>query len=265
MSEFGIRNVEGAMSYVDPGPGPARAHFKMEGVIVCDHYHDFLRNTLPHNKYLFDKLVVVTSYEDKETQRVCEYNHVECIVSDVMESRKGHFRKGMGINVGLAALDQDGWVVHLDADILLPPQARILLERAELDRRMIFGIDRFIVKGFKAWEKFREEMPLQHECDAYVHLDAFPLGTRVMSAAGGGYVPIGFFQMWNPAVSGVRRYPEGHTSAGREDMLLAKMWARAQRGFIPEVVGYHLESEDAVMSSNWNGRKTAVFSGLAAG
>ena len=209
---------------------PKPVGFKLEGVIVCDRYHDFLRNTLPQNKFLFDKLVVVTSYEDKETQRVCEYNHVECIRSDKMESRKGHFRKGMGINVGLAALDRDAWVVHLDADILLPPQTRILLDRAELDRRMIYGIDRFIVKGFKAWEKFREEMPLQHECDAYVHLDAFPVGTRVMSGAGGGYVPIGFFQMWDPKVSGINRYPEGTYERGQGGYAAGQDVGRGERG-----------------------------------
>lgn len=253
------------MSYVDPCPPsqPAPRPFKLEAVIVCDRYHDFLRNTLPHNKYLFDKLVVVTSFEDKETQRVCEFNHVQCIRTDVMESRKDHFRKGMGINIGLAALDGDGWVVHLDADILLPPQTRILLERAALDPAMIFGIDRFIIKGVRAWHRFNEDLPLQHECDAYVHLNAFPLGTRVMSAAAGGYIPIGFFQLWNPQVSGVTRYPEGHTTAGREDMLLAKGWPRSKRGFIPEIVGYHLESDDSQMSSNWSGRKTAPFSSLS--
>ena len=260
MSEVGMKN-EG---YQDPCPMPMPVlrRFKLEGVVVCDRYHDFLRNTLPYNKHLFDKLVVVTSYEDKETQRVCEYNHVKCVRSDAMEARKGHFRKGMGINAGLAALDGDGWVVHLDADMLLPPQTRFLLERAQLDEGMIFGIDRFIVKGFRAYQKFREELPLQHECDTFVHLDALPLGTRVMSGAGGGYVPIGFFQMWHPRVSGITRYPEGHTNAGREDMLMAKQWVRARRGFIPEVVGYHLESDDAVMSSNWNGRKTALFTGV---
>jgi hypothetical protein len=104
------------------------------------------------------------------------------------------------------------------------------------------------------------EMPvLQHECDAYVHLNAFPLGTRVTSKDGGGYIPIGFFQMWCPAVSGVCEYPVAHTDAGRGDMVFAKMWPRAKRGLIPEVVGYHLESTDASMSANWYGRKTAPF------
>jgi hypothetical protein len=249
------------MSYVEPPcPPPEHKPFKLEAVVVCSHYSDFLRYTLPHNKQIFDRIVVVTEYEDKATQRVCEFNHVECQHTDLMESRKGHFRKGMGINVGLDAISKEDWVVHMDADILLPPQTRILIERAELNKKYIYGIDRFNVRGFEAWQDFQEKLPLQQECDAYIHLDKLPMATRVMSAVSGGYTPLGYFQMWNPTVSGISKYPEGHTDAGREDMLFAKQWPRKERHLIPEFVGYHLESDNAGFGSNWNGRKTAPFS-----
>lgn len=248
------------MSEPNPCPAPPPpCGFKMECVIICDHYADFLQLTLPHNKFLFDRIVVVTSHEDKQTQRVCEWNHVECIQTDVLESRKRHFCKGAGINVGLAALKKDSWVVHLDADIYLPPQTRLLLEAADLDRSMVYGIDRFIVRGFDAWQEFVERPRLQHEDETWIHLNAFPMGTRVMHKHQGGYVNIGFFQMWDPTVSKVFKYPEGHTGAGREDTIFLDSWPRRKRGFIPEIVGYHLESDDAGIASNWNGRKTAPF------
>lgn len=234
-------------------------NFKVEAVVVCDRYHDFLRSTLPGNKHIFDRIVVVTSAEDRETQRICEFYHVECIKTDGLNSRWKQFCKGAGINAGLRRLDGDGWVVHLDADIWLPPQTRHLLANANLDPSMIYGIDRFNVRGHAKWDRFLEMPELQHECDAYVHLKAFPVATRVMAKDSGGYIPIGFFQMWNPLVSGIRLYPEQHTSAGRGDMVFAKQWPRSKRGFIPEVVGYHLESVDAAMSANWNGRTTAPF------
>ncbi len=199
------------------------------------------------------------SPEDKDTQRICEFHHVECLQTDALNSRWNKFCKGAGINEGLNRLDRDGWVVHLDADIWLPPQTRLLLQNANLDRHMVYGIDRFCVKGYAEWDQFLEKPALQHECDAYVHLNAFPLGTRVTSKDGGGYIPIGFFQMWCPEVSCVCEYPVAHTDAGRGDMVFAKFWPRAQRALIPEVVGYHLESSDASMSANWYGRKTAPF------
>lgn len=250
------------MSYCNPEPvpyDPPDPNFKMEAVVVCDRYHDFLRVTLPHNKFLFDKIVVVTSFEDKETQRICEFYHVECIKTDCLESRKKHFCKADGINEGLAKLSMDDWVVHLDADIWLPPQTRILLHRAGLAKRMIYGIDRFNVRGYRQWDKFLEMPDLQHEADAWIHTNAFPIGTRVMQPHAGGYIPIGFFQMWNPNVSGVKCYPDKHKDAGRTDMLFAMLWPRGLRGFIPEIIGYHLESVDSGFEANWKGRKTAPF------
>ena len=131
-------------------------------------------------------------------------------------TRGGATCKGAGINEGLALLDH-AWVVHLDADVWLPPQTRLLLHNANLDRSMLYGIDRFCVKGYAQWDRFLEKPILQHECDAYVHMNAFPLGTRVTSKDGGGYIPIGFFQMWCPSASGRFTYPEAHSDAGRGD------------------------------------------------
>jgi len=249
------------MTYQDPNPpvsAPAKP-FCMEAVIVCDQYADFLAQTLPHNKFLFDRIVVVTAYEDKKTQRVCEYHHVQCIRNDALLSRKGEFHKGKGINAGLAALSLNGWAVHLDADIYLPPQTRLLLQAADLDPTFIYGIDRFNVRGFEAWADFQGLPRLQHENETYIHLGAFPIGTRVMHRFAGGYVPIGFFQLWHPSASGILRYPEEHTNAGRGDTVFAQNWPRSKRGFLPEIVAYHLESDDASNAANWSGRTTAPF------
>lgn len=249
-------------TYVDPNPPapiPPDPCFKLEAAIVCDRYHDFLRCTLPHNKFLFDRIVVVTSPEDKETRRLCEFHHVACIPTDALNSRWGKFCKGCGINAGLECLEKGDWVVHMDADIWLPPQTRMLLQRANLAKRMLYGIDRFIVKGYKQWDEFLEAPKLQHEAGAYIHVNAFPLGTRVMQDHAAGYTPLGFFQLWNPSVSGISTYPEQATDAGRTDLLFAMKWPRALRSMIPEIVGYHLESTDAGFGTNWGGRKTAPF------
>jgi hypothetical protein len=237
----------------------AARDFKLEAVIICDKYSDFLRHTLPTNKFLFNKLVIVTSHEDYDTRKLCEHYHVQCVPTDELETRHGKLRKGAGINVGLDELDGDGWVVHIDADIWLPPQTRLLLEQAELDKSMIYGVDRFLVRGAETWETFLEKPVLQHECGAYIHLGAFPLGTRVMQGNARGYVPIGFFQMWHPITSKIHEYPEGHTDAGREDGVFAMQWPRHKRAMIPEIVGYHLESDDASNALNWSGRKSAPF------
>lgn len=240
-------------------PPPSNEPFYMEAVIVCSQYSDFLRHTLPHNKFLFDKIVVVTDHEDKKTRRICEWNHVECVATDEMETRKGVFKKGKGINAGLDKLSKKNWVVHMDGDILLPPQTRILLEQADLDKSMIYGCDRFNVRGVQKLDEFLDNPRLQQECNTYIHMNSFPVGTRVMHDFAGGYVPLGFLQLWSPKVSGVYKYPDEHTNAGRGDTLFSQNWPRSKRSFIPEIVAYHLESIDASNASNWSGRTTAPF------
>lgn len=241
-------------------PIPADPTFKCEAVVVCVNYSDFLRWTLPQNKQFFEKMVIVTSPEDKDTKNLCEFYHVECVVTERLSSKNG-FCKAAGINAGLAVLKKDNWVVHLDADIWLPPQTRLLLQQANLDKRMIFGIDRFGVKGYDAWQNFLSRPASQHASYAYIHLSNhdLPVLTRVMQAHMEGYLPIGFFQMWNPRVSGIDTYPEENSNAAHGDLRFAYLWRRSQRSLIPEIIGYHLESDDAEFGSNWFGRKTKLF------
>lgn len=241
-------------------PDTVAATGKIEAVIVCDKFSDFLTRTLPTNKFLFDKIVVVTAPEDLETQRICEYFHVQCIKTDAIRSRWKEFHKGCAINEGLAKLDMDGWTVHMDADIYLPPTTRNLLQHAQLDPQMIYGIDRFIVKGYEAWDEFTAMPLLQHEDNTYIHPHSFPLGTRLMFNHAHGWLPIGFFQLWHPVASGISRYPDKHNSAGRTDTQFSQQWPRSMRSLIPEVIGYHLESDDKTrMDANWSGRTTGKF------
>ena len=88
-----------------------------------------------------------------------------------------------------------------------------------------------------------------------------PIGTRIAKYGTiEGYVPIGFFQLWNPICSGINHYPQEHGDAGRSDMLFAMQWPRNKRGFIPEIITIHLESEKLVsMGKNWKGRQTRPF------
>jgi hypothetical protein len=231
---------------------------KLEAVTVCVDYADFLAHTLPANKHLFDRLVVVTDTRDVATRRLCAYHHVECVQTDAFYLNDAAFNKGRGINAGLAALDLDGWLLHIDADIVLPPRARDIIERIDLDQSHIYGIDRLMCRSFDAWLGFLAAPEIQHEDEVFVQANAFDLGVRVAKTDADGYVPIGFFQLWHGS-TGRLRYPDGHGAAARADMLFAQQWPRASRTLIPEIVGIHLESETAPGGANWRGRRTKTF------
>src|SRR5579859_5826178 len=112
---------------------------KIEAVTVCVNYSDFLAWAIPWNKGFFERWIIVTDSRDTATQRLCDYHHVQYAVTDDFYKDERAFVKGAGINAGLAQLDRDGWVVHLDADIVLPPRTRDLLQRADLRPDHVYG------------------------------------------------------------------------------------------------------------------------------
>jgi hypothetical protein len=235
---------------------------KIECVTVCVNYSDFLAHTLPQNKHHFDHMVVVTTPEDIETQRVCEFYNVECVTTNEFTLNGDPFNKAKGINAGLRRLSKSGWVVHIDSDIYLPPLTRSILQRISLDGNNIYGIDRMMCPNFEEWQKFINSPKSFHTGWVYIHPTIFEMGVRIGEYMSEGYEPIGFFQLWNPIESRVFSYPEEHGAADRTDVLFAKKWERKNRVLIPEIICVHLDSENSTineMGKNWNGRKTAIF------
>lgn len=235
---------------------------KIDAITTSVGYADILAHTLPRNKHQFDSMLVVTAPEDKATQKVCDHYRVPYHATDAFRTRWGQFCKGAAINEGLAKMAKDAWICHLDSDIALPPTARESLEIAQLPSDSIYGIDRLECKSYEDWHAFLDAPePLISGNDFMIDMThaPFQMGTRVQMAHRGGYIPIGFFQLWH-ADSGILKYPEGHTDAGREDSHFAALWPRGKRALIPEILCYHLESEQAVMGANWKGRTTKPFS-----
>ena len=234
----------------------------IECVTICVNYADFLAHTLPHNKQHFDHLIVVTTPEDKDTQNICMHHNVECLTTREMDDGLGGFNKAKGINVALQYLSRRDWVIHLDADIYLPPLTRSILEKIDLDKQNIYGMDRMMCPTFEEWVKYITNPTLTHSGWVYIHPTIFPMGVRIAEFMNKGYEPIGFFQMWHPITSDIKLYPDDHSGADRTDVLHAKKWKRKNRVLIPEIIAIHLDSEDATvkeMGRNWNGRKTKLF------
>jgi hypothetical protein len=235
---------------------------KIEAITTCVNYADFLAHTLPLNMRHFDRIIVATGPADKQTQRVCDYYGVKTVRTDAFNAQwEGKFCKGCGINAGLEELDKDAWILHLDADVILQPNFRQVIENADLDTTMIYGCDRAEFRSFEDWQRFYgAPEPHTQGNGFFIHIEhtGQQLGTRVQFGHGGGYIPIGFFQLWH-ADSKVFKYPQGHTTAGREDSVFATNWPRRKRALIPEIIAYHLEAEAAPMGVNWKGRQAKPF------
>lgn len=261
---------------------------KIECITTCVGYSDFLREVLPHNLAHFDDYLVVTRFDDHTTRSLCRELGVECRPTDLFNKGGEAFAKGRAIDWGLGFLKRDGWVCHLDADIYLPPMTRHWIEASEPDEQCIYGCDRVNCVGFDAWRRYlsggagnvvngmagsgaaTQALPsstvcsrpghlLQHRYHCLLTPPPFPLGSRLVLREQGGYVPIGFFQLWHGVGGGGHRYPLRQGNAEHTDVLHALQWPRDKRRLLEEVVAVHLESEPSKMGANWAGRKTAPF------
>ena len=236
---------------------------RIEAVVVCVGYADFLCWSLPLNRQHFDDMVVVTSTEDERTARVCEVYNVRCVKTNIF---KEEFNKGAGINLGLAQLKCTDWVVHLDADIVLPSRFREMLKVAQIEPENIYGCSRMNAVGFRAWlQYFTNPRPLIHK-QIYVFNDIFPMSPTISKLWPDldfefekGYLPLGYLQIWNQGLKKMK-YPEQHGDAARGDMEFALQWPRKNRILIPEINVTHLVSKDGVeQGKNWGGRMSAPF------
>ena len=229
----------------------------IEAVVVCYNYSDFLSYTLPKNIEMVDRLVVVTHPSDKQTQRLCDKYSVDCIKTEVFHEDNDRFNKGRAINLGLSNLRHDGWILHMDADILLPHRFHNALHMAKLNKEYLYGCDRLNCVSYEHWKKHEHKTVPQHAWRFMVTPQSeFPVGSRLLHLEY-GYCPIGYFQLWHSSVR--RMYPIVCGSAEHSDVLFAVQWPREKRILLPEFFCYHLESEAVKMGANWDGRKTKVF------
>lgn len=232
---------------------------KIEAVIVCKDYGDFLSHTLPDNLQHFDRCVVVTHPHDTETKNLCRKYSVDCVETTAFHIDGDRFNKGRGINLGLGHLKGDGWVLHLDADILLPHRFRDLLKRHHLDKKNIYGADRVNVYGYEHWERHKHKISPHYSEKYFVQPPKeFPLGARIIHFEH-GYTPIGYFQLFHSSLH--RRYPIHQGNAEHTDVLFSALWPREDRILLPEVIVFHLEGQDGPceMGINWNGRRSPRF------
>lgn len=237
---------------------------RLEVVVVCRDYADFLAQTLPFNIAHVDRLVVVTSHDDTATKSVCQKWSVECVVTDAFTEKGDAFNKGSAVNIGIQSLRQRGWILQLDADIVLPSTFRNMLDKSALHRDCIYGCERANVNGWEKWEHLKRCHYHEEPQFGYNYLVTtpaeYPIGANLIHKQR-GYCPIGFFQLWHSSFMHKHdlRYPETEGSAENMDVQWALRWPRSQRLLLPTVRVFHLESQVAAMGINWKGRKSKPF------
>jgi len=228
----------------------------LEAVIVCDGYGDFLEETIPYTLRSVNRLVVVTSKDDNRTKRICSKLDVNCV--EGWNHKREDFDKAKAINHGLAHLRCSDYILHQDADMILPDAFREwFLTSKCVNPKNIYGVDRFDCRNRAELRKVMDKGWAHSRLDWRFMIQpphGLPFCTRVGHGDYEGWVPIGFFQLWHGSQR--TRYPvKPGASAERTDLLFAANWPPENRILIPDFYAIHLMT-DPKMGANWKGRKS---------
>jgi len=227
----------------------------IEAVTVCVNYSDILSLVISQNKSVLDNWIIVTDSKDLDTKKLCDMHGVRCIVTDIFYDNGEIFNKGKGINAGFDVLTLKGWVLHLDADIMLPANFKNILKSDELETDCLYSLDRVDVVGRDMYIDVLQDM--HNVYSDYVFLQTkYPISTRMFHDKM-GYCPIGYFQLFHN--SKFIPYSERHETAARSDVLFLNNWPKNKRRLHPGTFVYHLMSENSPMGTNWNGRISKKF------
>ena len=126
-------------------------------IIASVNYADFLEITLPLNKKHFNKIVILTTPEDLETQKICKENSVECFVTEKFKYNGATFDRGSAFNEAVSFYKFTDFLLHLDGDIVLPDNFKELIIKSNLDPEMFYGSQRIFIPTYEEWVAYTEE------------------------------------------------------------------------------------------------------------
>ena len=147
---------------------------KVNSLVVCVEYDDFLDITLPRNCKHFDKTLVVTTHDDVQTQAVTLRNGCECFATQAFYRDDAMFNKGAAVEEGFDVLGRSGWICIWDADVLMPR----FMPLGNLEESCLYTPIRRILEDPTQHEQYMEESrwstlhspTREHEFNGYFQL-----------------------------------------------------------------------------------------------
>lgn len=199
---------------------------KLDVIIISVDYNDFLILTLQNNKKIFDNIHVVTSENDFLCQKICKSLNVDCIVTEIMYEDDAKFNKGKAINYAIDKIKPEGFILLLDADIIVKNK----IELSNLKSETLYTSGRYLIKDYEKLKIYENENRIQNF--PYEHDEG-----------------IGFFQLF---YNSGERYPEFSKDASWSDLVFRDGFKNKNK---TENVVIHLGHT----KKNWSGRITNRF------
>lgn len=211
-------------------------------ILICVEYDDLLSLTLPNNlqhlrKDLGDDCMVVTAPHDKRTQDLCGQLNVNVYQTDAFYRNGAKFNKGLAFEEAFDVYGRHGWMLILDADIILPKSLDYLRNCRSGN---IYGTYRRILNRPERWHRLFDIRTIRRERDNEI---------------------AGYFQYFcceDPVLKTRPWYDVTFAHAGGADSYFQSLWPKHCRFKLNEDV-IHLGPRD----KNWYGRASQRLDGLA--
>ena len=213
----------------------------IEAITVSINFGDYLAETLPRNKPLFNHIVVVTSPNDWLTKDVCRINGVE-FVETVRHLDEGQFNKGKVINDGLHSRQWRDWICHIDADTVVPKGFYSRISKMISHKETIYGCHRYMCESQDQWKRYLQTGETK------------TMGELRRTAQ---TLPVGYFQLWHSSQN--QFYPEDVPLARSTDWRFSKQF-KSHVHLDAHVI--HLSADTWVRGRDDAGRKTIPWESL---
>lgn len=212
---------------------------KPNAITVCVEYDDILSFCLLQNAPQFNKWLIVTSPHDKHTPQLAKAApNVEVFATDAFYRDGAAFNKGLAMEEGLDRLGREGWLLILDADIVLPRAVPWSMARIG----NLYSPPRRILADPRAWR---------------ADLDWYKLPRHHYMKEFAGYFQL--FHANDPVLKDKRPwYGTSWKHAGGCDAVFQSLWS-TDRKIRPDFEVLHLGEAD----QNWCGRITNRLDGKA--
>lgn len=246
---------------VSPVNNSIKPH-KIEAIIVCENYDDYLSLTLPHNIQEVDRLLVVTSQEDEKTKELCDRLGVEYCVSKRIHEKGAVLAKGKAINDGLDYLGSGkDWILIIDADIILPIGFKKSVKEHTLNTGYLYYTRRWgashpeYIQGFMAdlRKMSRTELFKRWACKE-VAKETTRKGNAIEA------FPYGYFQLWNVRAKCLqgndKLYWEGSNTAEWDDSNFGMITYKGKTVQLPVPDFDVIHLPHGMFKGNWFGRKS---------
>jgi len=209
-------------------------------VTVCVNYSDFLDLTLRNNIKILEKITIVTTPNDKDTQDVCKKWGANIILSNACYEDNAPFNKSKMINLALKKIydsGYNGWVIHTDADILFDPNLTEILDFENIDPRFLYSAHRYYIRTEEALNAYKdgEGYNFNKLREDYIDYKEFSMGC-------------GYFQLFHSKHK--RLYNEEFLAADKSDEWFKNSFGRA---ISTSYFVSHLGEDGGL---NWRGRTT---------